>query len=153
VQSVPEGITQAAANGDWPQLRDPLTRFSRYATYATHGALAQILDRLALGLATHRIPDVPMCPMPLTENEAAMGCNFIRQLHCLRDACALMHDDPRARSPGPLPCYAYCMAFDVGGFQMLPLFEFYHLADHMIRRARDRAWERVREPFATRLAS
>jgi hypothetical protein len=77
-----------------------------------------------------------------------MGSNFPYQMRLIRDACAQIHDDPRA-----VPDLSY---YKLGVYDhvnhRLAEKDFNFFAAHMVRRARDRAWERVRVRFAARLA-
>jgi hypothetical protein len=162
VQAVPDQIARATAAEDWTELRNALFYFLRYAAYAPHRDIAQTLDRLAEALTTRRLPAVPMRPPTDYPNEEPqMGTNWILQMHRLRDACQLIHDDPRAThtiQPAAVGVLHSAPLFedqlqDAGMFVRINPDDFNLLGDHMIRRARDRAWERVRERFALRLVS
>jgi len=162
VQAVPDQIVQATAAEDWTELRNALFFFPEYTAYAPHGDIARALDRLAEALTTRRLPAVPMRQPPDDpEEEPQLGANWIFQMHSLRDACQLIHDDPRATqniqtfAPGVL--HTESLYEDdlqkAGRFVRINQDDFNLLGEHMVRRARDRAWERVRERFALRLVS
>jgi hypothetical protein len=176
VQAVPDQIARAIAAEDWTELRNALCYFLRYAAYAPHGDIARVLDRLVEALTTRRLPAVPMSPPPDDPDAApVLGSNWILQMHNLRDACRIFHNDPRARPMQYIPYTAYGVLntepdFEdvllniepdlVGAYALhhtettrLTSGDFTQLGGHMVRRARDRAWERVRERFARRLVS
>jgi hypothetical protein len=162
VQAVPDQIARAIAAEDWTELRNAMFFFLRYAAYAPHGDIARVLDRLAEALTTRRLPAVPMSPPPNDpDEEPRMAANWILQMHSLRDACRLVHDDPRAPhyiqsfAPGVLQAESlYENDLEKAGmFVRIHVDDFNVIGDHMIRRARDRAWDRVRERFALRLVS
>jgi hypothetical protein len=94
VQGMPERIEQAIrAEGDtrraYCQFREPLKNFVDYAPYATRETLVRILDRLTVGIATVRLP-------PTRD-----FFDFGTQLQNLRDNCAMIEADPRAKPRKP----------------------------------------------------
>lgn len=144
VQNIPEKIEQAITQRDHSLLQEPLGHFAEYASYATHETLARILDRVAVGIATIHMPPTFSC--------GASTAHFIQQLQNIRDACALIHDDPRVTPP--LNNFVTDLQFWRGNeFTSLEWVDFNFFGAHMMRRARDRSWDRVRARFADRLAS
>jgi hypothetical protein len=144
VQALPENIERAITQEDHSLLWEPLGFFASYASYATPETLARILDRVAVGIATIHMPPTFSC--------GASTAHFIQQLQNIRDACALIHDDPRATPP--LNNFVTDLQYWRGNeFSSMEWADFKFFGAHMMRRARDRSWDRVRARFADRLAS
>jgi hypothetical protein len=143
LQNIPEKIEQAITQQDHSLLIQPLQGFAEYASYATPETLARILDRVAVGIATIH--------MPPTFKKGHSTALFIEQLENINDFCALIHDDPRATPP--LHNFATDKNCRMDEFHYLDRADFNFFGAHMMRRARDRSWDRVRARFADRLAS
>ena len=145
VQTMPGNIERAIIQKDHSLLYQALyLTFAEYASYATHETLARILDRVAVGIATIHMPPTFSC--------GASTAHFIQQLQNIRDACALIHDDPRATPP--LNNFVTDLQSWRGDeFTSLDYADFKFFGAHMMRRARDRSWDRVRDRFADRLAN
>jgi hypothetical protein len=129
-------------------MRDSLNGFCEYASYATHATLIRILDRIAYGLET----TMYLYPVRMQQpdmDEIVPGSNYHHQMHNIRDALTLVAVDPRA---APAIEYYRLGVVSNSGPYGLHKADFNFFAAHMVRRARDRAWERVRARFAARLA-
>ena len=147
VQTMPHDISRGVGFDCSVYMRDSLDYFAQYATYATHETLIRILDRVAYGLETTMYLYPVRMQRPRFRPE--MGSNYTHQMHNLRDALRLVAVDPRAA-----PAINY---YGLGGDRNAGPYGMYEndynfFAAHMVRRARDRAWERVRVRFAARLA-
>ena len=149
VQTMPYDISRGVRFDCSVYMKDSLDYFAQYATYATHETLIRILDRVAYGLETTMyLYPVRMQRPELGEPE--MGSNYNHQMHNLRDALRLVAVDPRA-APA-VNNYRLGLDRNSGAYGMHEN-DYNFFAAHMVRRARDRAWERVRDRFADRLAS
>jgi hypothetical protein len=146
IQLVPREINKYVKYHHWVGMRLELEHFAEYASYATPETLRRILDRVATGLPKFSLPRPRMQEVPVERQ--TMGSNFPYQMRLIRDACAQIHDDPRA-----VPDLSY---YKLGVYNhvhhRLSEKDFNFFAAHMVRRARDWAWERVRTRFAARLA-
>jgi len=146
IQLVPREINKYVKYHNWVGMRSELEHFAEYASYATPETLRRILDRVATGLPKFSLPRPRMQLVPVEQQ--TMGSNFPYQMRLIRDACAQIHDDPRA-----VPDLSY---YKLGVYDLvhhrLGKKDFDFVAAHIVRRARDWAWERVRTRFATRLA-
>jgi hypothetical protein len=130
-------------------MKDVLLGFCEYASYATHATLIRILDRVAYGLETTMYL-YPVRMQPPYMGEWVPGSNYHHQMHNIRDALTLVAADPRA---APVLEYSRLGVHSNTGPYGMHVTDFNFFAAHMVRRARDRAWERVRDRFADRLAS
>jgi hypothetical protein len=147
VQTMPNDISRGVRFECSVYMKDSLDYFAKYATYATHETLIRILDRVAYGLETTMYLYPVRMQRPRFRPE--MGSNFTHQMHNLRDALRLVAVDPRA-APA-INYYGLGVDRNAGPYGMYEN-DYNFFAAHMVRRARDRAWERVRARFAARLA-
>ena len=148
VQTMPQDMEFSVEHSHRRSLLEPISVFGEYTPYATPETLRRILDRLMVGMASFQIPPVRM--QRPSEGEPKMGSNYDMQLRNIRDACAQIHDDPRAT---PILRFAELGVWDQYPTHKMFEHDFYHLGAHMMRRARDWGWERVRARFAARLTS
>jgi hypothetical protein len=126
-------------------MRDSLDYFSMYASYATPETLTRILDRVAYGLAT----TMTLRMQRPSQGEPEMGSNYSLQIRNIRDALAQVAVDPRA---APALEYHQLGVLSTSASYGMHETDFNYFGAHMMRRARDRAWERVRSRFAARLS-